>query len=287
MPELPEVETVVRDLRPLLVGRVLGKLQRSKHKLRTHWLPRWEPLLLGRTVARIDRRGKWIVIVLDDDTRLLVHLGMTGQLRVIETTQPAADHTHLTFALDIESVELRYRDIRRFGTALVLTASAETDQFFENNGLGPEPFDIDPAYWRATLADTNRCLKAVLLDQRVVAGVGNIYADESLFEAKLPPWRLASTLTPKEADRLRMAVTKVLERAIETRGSTIRNYVGGSGLKGGYQEEFRAYGRTGKPCRRCKSPIERIRLAGRSTHFCPLCQADNSKLVRKSSPPSR
>ena len=287
MPELPEVETVVRDLRPLLVGRVLGKLRRSKLSLRTKWHPKWEPLLLGRTVARIDRRGKWIVVVMDDETRLLVHLGMTGQLRVIETSEPAADHTHLTVSLDADAAELRFRDIRRFGTAIVFRAAIETQEFFEKSGLGPEPFDLDAEYWRGQLAATNRNLKAVLLDQQVVAGVGNIYADESLFESKLTPWRLASTLTSKEADALRQAIVKVLTRAIESRGSSIRNYVGGSGLKGGYQEEFRVYGRTGKPCLRCKTPIERIRLAGRSTHFCPLCQADKTKTVRKSTNPSR
>ncbi len=287
VPELPEVETVVRDLRPLLVGRVLGKLRRSKLSLRTKWLPKWEPLLLGRTVAGIDRRGKWIVVVLDDEARLLVHLGMTGQLRVIESSEPAADHTHLTVALDDAAAELRFRDIRRFGSAMVFRAHAELLEFFEKSGLGPEPFDLDADYWRAELAATQRNLKAVLLDQQVVAGVGNIYADESLFEAKLSPWRSASSLSPKEANSLRLAIEKVLRRAIESRGSSIRNYVGGSGLRGGYQEEFRVYGRTGKPCRRCKTPIERIRLAGRSTHFCPLCQAERSKAIRKSTNKSR
>jgi formamidopyrimidine-DNA glycosylase len=282
VPELPEVETVVRDLRPLLIGRVLGKLRRSKLSLRTKWHPQWGRLLLGRTVSRVDRRGKWIVVVLDDDTRLLVHLGMTGQLRVIEASEPAAAHTHLRVTLDAGGAELRFRDIRRFGTAVVLRAHAELLEFFAKSGLGPEPFDLDCDYWRTALASTQRCLKAVLLDQQVVAGVGNIYADESLFEAKLSPWRLASTLTDREADSLRRAIAKVLRRAIESRGSSIRNYVGGSGLRGGYQEEFRVYGRTGKPCRRCKSPIERIRLAGRSTHFCSLCQAEKSKSVRKS-----
>src|SRR5262249_47427210 len=122
------------------------------------------------------------------------------------------------------------------------------------------------------LAATNRCIKAVLLDQTVVAGVGNIYADESLFEAELHPARLASDLDDLEADRLRLAVKTVLRRAIEQRGSSIRNYVGGSGLKGRYQDEFRVYGRAGEPCPRCRTPIARIRLAGRSTHYCPKCQ---------------
>ena len=146
------------------------------------------------------------------------------------------------------------------------------DQFFDEAGLGPEPWDLEPAYWRERLAATDRPLKAILLDQRVVAGVGNIYADESLFEARLHPARAGRSLTRAEAERLRRGIVTVLERAIERRGSSIRNYVGGSGLKGGYQEEFRVYGRTGEPCLRCRAPIERVRLAGRSTHYCPKCQ---------------
>src|SRR5205085_9498609 len=150
---------------------------------------------------------------------------------------------------------------------------ATLDGFFQESKLGPEPFDLDATYWRQRLANARRCLKAVLLDQRVVAGVGNIYADESLFEAKLHPVRLACDVPPRDADRLRKAIATVLNRAINLRGATIRDYVGGSGLKGGYQDRFRVYGRTGKPCPRCRIPIERIRLAGRSTHYCPKCQA--------------
>ena len=146
------------------------------------------------------------------------------------------------------------------------------DAHFKNSGLGPEPFDMDAVYWRACLAKTNRNLKAILLDQRVVAGVGNIYADEALFEARLAPTHLGKELTAQQADRLRRAVVKVLRRGIEKRGSSIRDYVGGSGLMGKYQEEFRAYGRTGEPCRVCRTAIVQIRLAGRSTHFCPNCQ---------------
>src|SRR5207249_3463463 len=132
--------------------------------------------------------------------------------------------------------------------------------------------DLLTADFRAALSGTRRCLKAVLLDQSVVAGVGNIYADESLFEARLPPTRLGRDTTSAEANALRRAIVTVLNRAIERRGSSIRNYVGGSGLRGSYQEEFRVYGRTGEPCPRCRTPIERQRLAGRSAHNCPKCQ---------------
>ncbi len=146
------------------------------------------------------------------------------------------------------------------------------EDYLASIGLGPEPFDLEPAYWRAQLGKTRRCLKAVLLDQRVVAGVGNIYADESLFAARLHPGRLGSSLSAREVRRLRDAVPQVLERAIAKRGSTIRNYVGGSGLSGGFQHEFCAYGRDGEPCLRCGTTIALTRLAGRATHYCPRCQ---------------
>jgi formamidopyrimidine-DNA glycosylase len=144
--------------------------------------------------------------------------------------------------------------------------------FFEQAGLGPEPFDLPAPYWRSRLRASRRNLKAALLDQTLVAGVGNIYADESLFQARLHPARLACALTDTEADRLRRAIAVVLHRAIERRGSSIRNYVGGSGLEGEYQHEFRVYGRPGQPCPRCGSAIACLRLAGRSSHFCPACQ---------------
>ena len=272
VPELPEVETVVRELRPRLVGRILVATRISKHALRRPWSKGWARLLAGRRVEEVRRRGKWIVLALSGGLHLVFHLGMTGRLTVESSGKPAADHTHLVIDLDDGREQLRFRDVRRFGSATLFPDAEALGRFFEQAGLGPEPFDLDPAFWRDRLLRTYRCLKAVLLDQRVVAGVGNIYADESLFEARLHPACQASGLTAAEADRLRRAVTKVLERAIEFRGSTIRDYVGGSGRRGSYQNEFRAYGRTGEPCRRCGTPIERVRLAGRSTHYCPRCQ---------------
>ncbi len=271
MPELPEVETVVRDLRPLLTGRTIRAVRAGKRRLRRPWSAKWSPQLAGRTVREVRRRGKWIQIALDGGQILLVHLGMTGQLFVQDAKMPVADHTHLVFAFD-DGRELRFRDIRRFGSATLFADADELRQFFEASGLGPEPFELDPALWRRRLAATRRCLKACLLDQRLVAGVGNIYADESLFEARLHPERLASNLSAAQARRLREAVVVVLNRAIARRGSSIQNYVGGSGLKGEYQNEFRVYGRADQPCPRCGRPIARIRLAGRSTHFCRRCQ---------------
>ncbi len=271
MPELPEVETVVRDLRPGLVGRCLGRVQVSKHSLRRPWCRSWTSQVSGRRVQAVRRRGKWIILELDRARHLVIHLGMTGRLTIEPADQPPAQHTHLTIDVG-NGRQLRFRDVRRFGSATLIEGTESLRCFFEEASLGPEPFECDPADWRSKLKRTTRSLKAVLLDQRVVAGVGNIYADESLFVARLHPARKGNALSGAEAERLRRAVKAVLMRAIEQRGSTIRDYVGGSGQRGGYQDEFRAYGRTGDPCHRCGTPIERVRLAGRATHYCPRCQ---------------
>ena len=271
VPELPEVETIVRDLRPALLQRRVTSVRVGSRQLRRPWRRQWGARLIGRRISEVRRRGKWIVLVFDDRMHLVFHLGMTGQLRVTPANEPLADHTHVVLDLGHRQ-QLRFRDVRRFGSATLFTEPSLMERFFHNAALGPEPFDLDRAYWRQRLASTARFLKAVLLDQRVVAGVGNIYADEALFEARLHPTRRGRQLRYVEAERLRRAIVTVLRRAIQRRGSTIRNYVGGSGRTGSYQHEFRVYGRTGQPCTRCGKPIERLRLAGRSTHYCPRCQ---------------
>ena len=275
MPELPEVETVVRDLRPHLVGRRLASVRRgSRQSLRKPWRSSWNAEIAGRLVQSVSRRGKWIFIELDSRAVLVVHLGMTGQLTLVSCADPIADHTHLIFTLKDGPVELRFRDIRRFGSAVLFPSPSDVEVFFVQAKLGPEPFDLPVQYWREQLHGSKRCIKAVLLDQTVAAGVGNIYADESLFAARLHPSRRACDLSDAECDRLRKSVASVLRRAIERRGSSIRNYVGGSGLQGKYQNEFRAYGRTGEACPRCGHAIACLRLAGRSSHYCPICQTN-------------
>jgi formamidopyrimidine-DNA glycosylase len=222
-------------------------------------------------VEGIRRRGKWILIDTTDDGPVLrVHLGMTGQFTVVPAAEAEPDHLHLVFELE-NGKELRFRDPRRFGSAELFADRAALEGEM-NDELGPEPFALDADYFRAAVRGTTRNLKAVLLDQQVVAGVGNIYADESLFLARLHPGRKGKSLTGEECDRLRDAIETVLTRAIESRGSTIRDYVGGSGLRGGFQNEFAVYGRTGDPCRECRSAIKCVRLAGRASHFCPTCQ---------------
>ena len=200
----------------------------------------------------------------------MVHLGMTGRFTVVPPAAAVEPHTHLVFRLDNKH-ELRFRDARRFGSVTYFPDRASWEQFLAPR-LGPEPWDLKPGMFRSALQNTRRPVKAVLLDQTVVAGVGNIYADEACFAARIDPRRCGNALRPAEADRLLHAVRAVLNRAIESRGSSIRDYVGGSGERGGYQDEFRVYGRTGEPCPRCGTAIQSVRLSGRSTHYCPNCQ---------------
>lgn len=270
MPELPEVETVVRDLRPLVCGHRISAVVAGPHPLRRPWQSEWREQIVGRTVQTLSRRGKWIIASLDGPARLLVHLGMTGQLTVALLADPVPTHTHLHFVLD-DRWRWQFRDIRRFGSVEVFADAARLEAFLAAR-LGPEPFALQAQPWLVTLNRSHRPLKAMLLDQAVVAGVGNIYADEALFAARLHPLQPGAATTPTQAERLREALVTVLNRAIAARGSTIRNYVGGSGLAGGYQSEFYVYGRTGEQCLRCGGVIECVRVAGRSTHYCPQCQ---------------
>ena len=270
MPELPEVETVARELQPLLRGRRVVAVVAGPKALRFAWQKQWTPLVVGRAIEAVRRRGKWLVIELDNQSILLAHLGMTGQMRVTAVGDPAEPHTHLRFELD-DGNEWRYRDVRRFGGIRRCENPAEVDRLIGGR-LGPEPWRLDAKEWHRALARSKRPLKAILLDQRVVAGVGNIYADESLFLARLWPRQLGSETTPAEAERLRSAIIEVLDRAIAARGSTIRDYIGGSGLKGGFQNALNVYGRTDLPCSNCRRLVQCIRLAGRSSHYCPGCQ---------------
>lgn len=274
MPELPEVETVVRDLRPWITGRRIRSIWVGNQMLRRSWEVEWTPEVIDARIGDLRRRGKWILMPLSTGQWMLIHLGMTGQLTVTRASQPLSDHTHLCFTLSGRPVEeIRFRDIRRFGSATVFPTEDALTSFLDDR-LGPEPIDLEPLDWAHALGRTRRSLKATLLDQKVVAGIGNIYADESLFAAGLYPGMLACQVTPEQAECLRVAIGEVIERAIIFRGSTIRNYVGGSGLQGGFQNEFTVYGRTGEPCVKCSTAVCVTRMAGRSTHYCPRCQPE-------------
>jgi formamidopyrimidine-DNA glycosylase len=208
---------------------------------------------------------------------LLVHLGMTGQLAPSVAEIPFDKHTHVSLTLD-DGRELRYTDPRRFGRMAYLTSELLA---IEVAGAGADPLEVSVAEFDKRVRSRNSRIKALLLDQSVLRGVGNIYADESLWRAKIHPARVGSTLSPKEAATLRKVLQDILNRAIIMRGSSISDFLDANGKPGEYQRHHRAYGREGKPCYRCRTPIRRVIVAGRSSYFCPKCQPAPRRRKRK------
>jgi formamidopyrimidine-DNA glycosylase len=273
MPELPEVETIVADLRPHLTGRTIVRCELVFPTMVRFPEPEeFADSVAGMTIKAVRRRGKFIFMDLENALLLVVHLGMTGQLRLVDPVTPIEKHTHVVFTLD-DGRHLRYRDPRRFGRLLLgtqesLHASKKLPR------LGPEP--IDPAFASEELYRSLRkrhtSLKAVLLDQGAIAGVGNIYADESMHRARLRPDRMAAGLSRKSVQRLHESLRDSLLVAIQNRGSSVDTYRDAWGEIGGQQEKLLVYGRAGEPCFTCGRPLRMIRLAGRSTVFCTKCQ---------------
>lgn len=269
MPELPEVETIVNQLRPRLRGRRIVAV----------WVG-WERIvdrppvevfcrrLRGQTFAVARRRGKFLLFPLQNGDTLLVHLRMTGRLLLQPADARPDRHTHAVLTLD-DGQQLHYRDVRKLGRLYLVG-----DPQGVIGDLGPEPLaaDFDVSALAARLAGRRARIKSLLLDQRVLAGLGNIYADEALFRAGIHPLRPAGSLTVGEVARLHRAIREVLTQAIEAQGSTFRDYRSAAGQPGRFQERLRVFRRQDKPCPRCGTPLERIRVGGRGTHFCPRCQ---------------
>lgn len=273
MPELPEVETIVADLRPHLVGRTITRCELAFPTIVRYPEPeQFIDGVAGMRIESLERRGKYILFHLQADVVLVVHLGMTGQLRLLDPVTPLEKHTHAVFFLD-DGRQLRYRDPRRFGRLLLGTAEALLAAK-KMPRLGPEPIDPEFAaeelYQR--LKRRRAPLKAVLLDQGAVAGVGNIYADESLHRAGLRPTRIANTVSRKSAQRLHESLRDSLAIAIANRGSSVDTYRDAWGEIGGQQEQLLVYGRGGEPCFTCGRPLSSVRIAGRTTVFCRHCQ---------------
>ena len=266
MPELPEVQTVVTTLAPRVVGRTIRAVTRLRPDIVTPAGADLASALAARRVESIARRGKRIVFTLDDANRFYIHLGMTGQLTVATADTPLPGHTHLELDLG-DDARLRFRDPRRFGGVWWLGRDALPDA-----GMGPEPLKLRPAQLFRRLHRTTRAVKNALLDQSVLAGLGNIYVDEALFASGIHPLAPSHQLTAAQVGRLNRSIKTVLRRAIRNRGSTLRDYVDADGVGGSFQKLHKVYDRAGQPCRKCKTPIERIVLGGRSTHFCPTCQ---------------
>ncbi len=268
MPELPEVETVARDLRGLIGGATIADARCSwPRTLRGEDPVAFAAAVTGRRIMAVGRRAKLVVVELSGGLLLTIHLKMTGQLFVVPGGAPEDPYVRLVLVLD-DGREIRFRDIRKFGrVGLELAGPAA----FE--GFGPEP--LDPAFtvrvFRARLRARRGRLKSLLVDQSFVAGIGNIYADEALWGARLHPLRSAASLRPADERRLYTAVREILAEAVARRGSSIDDYTAPEG-DGSMQERLAVYQRTGQPCLRCGRPIRRLVIGARATHFCSWCQ---------------
>ena len=267
MPELPEVETIRSQLAPRLEGRTLVRVEILDPRL-TRPIDLFEVAeeLEGDSVRSVERRGKYLVLRLDSWLALLVHLRMTGSFGFEPTT-----HERAVLELD-DGTRLAYRDVRRFGTWLVVEG-AELEPYLASKN-GPEPLSprFTAAWLGSRLAVRRAAVKSVLLDQRVVAGLGNIYADEALWRARVSPLLPAQDVDADEIRRLQRAIRAALRAGIERQGSTLSEYRTPDGGRGAMQEEFRVYGRDGLPCRRCGTTITKTRVGGRGTWYCPRCQ---------------
>jgi formamidopyrimidine-DNA glycosylase len=272
MPELPEVETAARDLDAQVAGARIAELEKldTPKMVETPELEVFKGLIVGHRIARAYRRAKWILVTLDAGWTLAIHLRMSGSIWVAGPDEAPDAHVHLILRLE-DGRRIFFRDVRKFGRLRLLDAEglAALDR-----AHGPEPLEagFTEAVLKRLVADRATKLKPLLLDQSVIAGLGNIYVDESLWYSQLHPTRPASSLKPKEVHALYEAIRFVLEKAVKARGSTLRDYRTGYGAKGEMQDEFQAYDREGEPCPRCATPIRRIVIAQRGTHLCPACQ---------------
>ncbi len=268
MPELPEVETVVAGLRQTVLGRTIRRIEILCPKIVKSNLRSLTNRLPGRRIEEISRRGKNILFSLSDKNTLLAHLGMTGHMFYFTKKTQKDKHDVAVFKFKDAQGELHFHDTRKFGKLLLLTNGQQPLQ-----KLGPEPLQISLSEIVKLFRSRKRMLKPALLDQSFIAGIGNIYADESLFEAKLHPQRTTDKLSDEEIKRLYQAIRKTLNKAIKTGGSSVNNYVDVEGNPGHFQIYHKVYGKEGKPCPRCGAKIKRILVGQRSTHFCPKCQS--------------
>ena len=269
MPELPEVETIVRGLREKLIGRQIRSVQVRTPTLLRSPLITFRKQLTGAIIRKIERKGKFILIGLGNGSRLIIHLKMTGQLLLIPEGRPVDKHTHLIFNLQPRDLQLRYRDVRKFGFLGLLTPGQEWPQLAD---LAPDPFDLTARDFYERLQQKKRAIKPLLLDQRFISGLGNIYVDESLFRSRIHPLTSSQTLNWDQARALHRRIRQVLREAIKAKGTTVSDYRGPEGIVGGFQHYLRVYDRQGLPCPTCRNPIHKTRVGGRGTHLCPVCQ---------------
>jgi formamidopyrimidine-DNA glycosylase len=290
MPELPEVETVRTQLAPVLTGRRFERVEIHDARLVRPYEPAEVAAELeGERVAAVERRGKYLIVRFESERVLLIHLRMTGSLRHSRTGLREDPHRRAVVNLD-DGSDVAYRDVRRFGTWLVLEPGELAP--YLSRRVGQEPLDalFTAARLGEQLAKRRAPIKAVLLDQRTLAGLGNIYVDEALWRARIHPLRPAESIDRTELRRLHKAIRTALEAGIARQGATLRDYALPDGGSGSMQHEFKVYGRGGEPCDRCGTPIAKTRVGGRGTWFCPQCQPlqqESYAASKSSSRPSR
>lgn len=273
MPELPEVETMVRDLAPRVEGRTITAVRADFPGI-VVW-PAYDELaarVTGQGIEGVERRGKYAIFRLASGDALIIHRGMTGSLLWRQPGEPLESHVRITFTLS-GGAELRFNDPRKFGKVYAMEGQGK-ERPLPWTGMGPEPLNggFTPAGLAGSLRGRTGLIKPLLLGQRIVAGLGNIYVDEALFQAGVHPERRAHTLTAEEIERLHGAIREVLIAAVEGRGTTFSSYADIEGRAGRYQDALLVFQRAGKPCPRCGTEIVRLVVGGRGTHVCPRCQ---------------
>ncbi|UOE93410.1 DNA-formamidopyrimidine glycosylase [Alkalihalobacillus sp. LMS39] len=273
MPELPEVETVKRTLQQLVIGKTIDSVDIRWPKIikKPDDIKQFEFLLQGQTIEKIDRRGKFLKFVFTDYV-LVSHLRMEGRYGLFQKTDEINKHVHVIFTFT-DKTELRYQDVRKFGT-MHLFVKGEEEKVMPLSQLGVEPFssEFTPELLLSSFKHTNRKVKVVLLDQKTVVGLGNIYVDEALFRANIYPETFAKDITKKQAKKLHQEIIHTLQEAVDQGGSSIKSYVNGQGDMGFFQQYLLVYGRENEPCRVCGTPISKTVVGGRGTHYCHRCQ---------------
>ena len=271
MPELPEVESVVRDIRPFVCGKKICDVEIFLPRLVKTDVDAFCISLVGQSIKSVERRGKYILISLGNKKLLVIHLRMTGALIYLEKgSQKSEPYTRIKFCLE-DGSRLIYADSRTLGTLHLVDGICELKGLAE---LGLEPLapDFSADYLRERLARKKGSIKGALLNQEIIAGLGNIYVDEALFRSGIHPERVALTLEKKELSLLHREIQEVIREALGEGGTTFRDYRNGLGEAGNFQERLKVYGREGKPCTKCGKALEKIRVVGRGTHFCRYCQ---------------
>jgi formamidopyrimidine-DNA glycosylase len=272
MPEMPEVETIARQLRESIIGKRMVEVKLSGLSLRKPVAKNFSSIVRGRSIISIHRRGKYLLVELAPKAFLLVHLGMSGRILYLQRSSEGIKHVHAVFRFS-DSTVLEYRDPRRFGLLAAYEAT-EIDQLPELLCLGMDPLDrrFTGKRLASCLCKSRKAIKDFLLDQGMIAGLGNIYVCEALFEARIHPMRRCDTVTLEEVSCLAVAIQKVLLTAIKNNGTSFSDFLGADGKRGGNQRFLTVFQKDGIACLRCKTPIQRIRQGNRSSFFCPECQ---------------